>query len=44
MTLLACIDNVDTVTVAAGDRIEVEIKNAAGTFLVNANWTAGYGA
>jgi Collagen triple helix repeat (20 copies) len=41
---LACVDTADTVTFAAGDRIEIEIKNGAGVFLVNANWTAGYGA
>jgi hypothetical protein len=39
-----CADAADTVTFAAGDYIAVEIKNSAGVFLLNAGWTAGYGA
>jgi Collagen triple helix repeat (20 copies) len=40
----SCSDSSDTITFAAGDTFAVEIKNQTGVFLVDADWTAGYGA
>ena len=43
-TSSTCSDSVHTLTFAIGDTIAVEIKNSAGGTIVNAGWTAGYGA
>jgi hypothetical protein len=39
-----CSDASDTVSFAAGDTFAVEIENQSNVFVVNAGWTAGYGA
>jgi hypothetical protein len=40
----SCSDSSDTITFAAGDTFALEIKNQTGVFLIDADWTAGYGA
>ena len=40
----SCIDMTDSVLFAAGDTFSLEIQNQSNVFLLNAGWTAGYGA